>query len=266
MKLFADTANLKEIEHALDNGLIQGITTNPSLLSKEPRSEYLGHLKRIVGLATAYGGQVPLSVEVFSNEHDEMIRQAEQFVEELKYRSLAVKVPISYRGACNLRGVRALAARGIAVNCTACMTPMQALLAAAAGARYASLFYNRIRDARTDGLTSERAQMLAEQTLEESDFSPDTVIREARELLREYPGTEIIIGSIRTVLDIKHAGLAGAHIVTAPPKLFARAFSHYKTDEAVSQFLSDFARWMGQDDRELLAQPVAGGRRLGAAR
>jgi len=265
VKLFADTANLKEIEHALEHGLIQGITTNPSLLSKEPRSEYLGHLKRIVALATAHGGQIPLSVEVFSNEHAEMIRQAEQFVHELNYRSLAVKVPISCRGSSNLKAVRALAARGIAVNCTACMTPMQALLAAAAGARYASLFYNRIRDARADGFASERAQMLAEQTLEESDFSPDTVIREARELLREYPGAEIIVGSIRTVLDIKHAGLAGAHVVTAPPKLFAKAFSHYKTDEAVSQFLSDFARWTGQDDRARILEPVAAGRRLGAA-
>jgi transaldolase len=249
MKLFADTANLQEIERSLEQGIIQGITTNPSLMAKEPRSEYLVHLKKIVALAKAYGGNYSLSVEVFSEEPREMIAQAEQFVHELDYAHLAVKVHVSHGGASNFRVVRELARRGLAVNCTACMTPMQAALAAASGARYVSLFYNRIRDGATDSHTDERQQALAERVIEETDFSPDQVIRESRQLLAEHPAAEIIVGSIRTVLDIKHAALAGADIVTASPKLFVKAYSHYKTDEAVEQFLNDFARWRSEPAR-----------------
>lgn len=248
MKLFLDTANLRDIEQALDLGIIEGITTNPSLFSKEPKADYIEHLARIVALANKYGGRFSLSVEVFSDEPAEMIAQAGQFVEVLGYKELAVKVHVSYQGTSRLNVVRELAQRGIAVNCTACVTPMQAMMAAAAGARYVSLFYNRIRDGRTDGFAAERKQLLDGGVIEQSDFDPDQTVRETRALLAHYPGAEIIAGSIRSVLDVKHAGLAGAHIVTAGPKIYKKALEHYKTDEAVGQFLSDFSKWLAPDE------------------
>jgi transaldolase len=248
MKLFLDTANLKDIEEALDLGIIEGITTNPSLFAKEPKSDYIEHLAKIVALANKYGGRFSLSVEVFSDEPADMIAQAEQFVKALGYKELAVKVHVSYRGTSRLNVVRELAQRRIAVNCTACMTPMQAMMAAAAGAKYVSLFYNRIRDGKMDGFAAERKQLLDGGVIEQTDFDPDQTVRETRALLENYPGAEIIAGSIRTVLDVKHAGLAGAHIVTAGPKILKKALEHYKTDEAVGQFLSDFAKWLAPDE------------------
>lgn len=252
MKLFLDTANLADIEAALDQGIIEGITTNPSLFAKEPKSDYLDHLKKIVKLAEKFGGTFSLSVEVFSDEPSEMITQAEQFVHALAYKELAVKVHISHHGKAHLNVVRELTSRGIPVNCTACMTPMQAMMAAAAGAKYVSLFYNRIRDAATDKYTAERKQLLDSGIIEQSDFDPNQVVKETRELLDHYPNSEIIVGSIRSVLDVKRAGLAGAHIVTASPKIFNSALSHHKTDEAVDQFLSDFSKWMAAEEAEEL--------------
>ena len=206
MKLFLDTANLEDIDQALDLGIIEGITTNPSLFAKEPKSDYIEHLKKIVALAQRYGGTFSLSVEVFSDEPAEMLTQAAQFVKELNYPPLAVKVHVSHRGKSHLNVVRELSKRGIAVNCTACMTPLQAMMAAAAGAKFVSLFYNRIRDAKTDSFEAERRQLLAGKFIEESDFDPNNVVRETRSLLSHYPNAEIIVGSIRTALDVKHAG------------------------------------------------------------
>ena len=244
MKLFLDSANLKDIEEALKEGIIEGITTNPSLFSKEPKADYMDHLKKIVALATQYGGEFSLSVEVFSDDAEEMLGQADQFVKALQYKNLAVKIQVSHNGKTYLGVVRELARRGIAVNCTACMTPLQAMMAGAAGAKFVSLFYNRIRDGAGDRHVEIRKQLLDGQVIEPSDFDPDVVIREARALLAHYPAVEIIAGSIRSVLDIKHAGLAGAHIVTASPKIYKKALQHHKTDEAVDQFLSDFSEWL----------------------
>lgn len=246
MKLYLDTANLADIEQALDLGIIQGITTNPTLFSKEPKSDYIEHLKKIVSLANKYGGRHSLSVEVFSDDPKEMLIQGQQFVKELDYKHLRVKVHVSYKGTSRLNVVREFSELGIAVNCTACMTPMQAVMAAAAGAKYVSLFYNRIKDG-LKGFDEERKALLDAKVVEDSDFDPNNVVRETRQLLTTYPNAEIIAGSIRTVTDVKHAGLAGAHIVTAGPKILLGALQHYKTDEAVGQFFTDFATWLSKD-------------------
>ena len=247
MKLYLDTANLADIEQALDLGIIEGITTNPSLFAKEPKSDYIDHLKRIVDLANKFGGRASLSVEVFSDDPKEILIQGEQFVKELGYEHLRVKVHISYKGTSHLNVVREFSQRGIPVNCTACMTPMQAFLAAAAGAKYVSLFYNRIKDSEKDAFETERNELLASGVIDRGDFDPDKVIRETRDLIAHYPNAEIIAGSIRSVSDIKYAGLAGAHIVTAGPKVVLKSLQHYKTDEAVGQFLTDFSKWLSKD-------------------
>jgi transaldolase len=245
MKFFVDTANLAEIETALADGFIEGITTNPSLLAKEPKADYLDHMRKIVGLIQQSGRNVHLSIEVIAKEPSEMVPEADRFVQALGYEQLAIKVPISQHGRCFTGVVRQLASRGIAVNCTACMTPMQALAAGAAGARYVSLFYNRIRDGFLDRHSAERDALLAAGTVEADDFDPAHVVAESYRLLKaSYPNAEIIAGSIRTVLDVKQAGLAGAHIVTLPPKIFPLIVAHYKTDEAVDSFLADIGRWL----------------------
>lgn len=248
MKLYLDTANLNDIENALEQGFIEGITTNPSLFAKEPKADYIDHLKKIVAAANLHGGRFSLSVEVFSEDPAEMIAQAEQFVHALNYEHLAVKVHVSRKGRSYLHVVRKLSERGIAVNCTACMTPMQAMMAGAAGAKYVSLFYNRIRDCKTDSYVQERASLLESLAIEDTDFDPDQVIRETRQLLRQYPNVEIIAGSMRSVVDVKRAGLAGAHIITASPKIYKKALEHHKTDEAVDIFLKDFSGWLGVNE------------------
>ena len=245
MKIFLDTANLADIEEALKGGFVRGVTTNPSLLAKEPKGNYLEHMKKIVSLCRKYGKGFSLSAEVFSNDPKEMVEQAKQFVKELRYKNLAIKIPIGYKNENNLAVIRELTSRGITVNATACHTSLQLISAAASGAKYVSLFYNRVRDgAKEEQYGKERELLLKDKLLEENDYDPDAILRETRALLSDYPETEIIAGSIRTALDIKHAGLNGAHIVTASLKIIKNSFSHFKTDYAVEQFLADFSAWM----------------------
>lgn len=245
MKLFLDTANLKDIEEALREGLVSGITTNPSLLAKEPKSHYTQHMKKIANLCRKYGNNCSLSIEVFTNDKDKMVKQALTFIDEIKYKNLAIKIPISYRNQNNISVIKKLAGKGVLVNCTACHTQMQLVMAAAGGAKYVSLFYNRVRDGLKDTTyTSERKKLLKEKVIEKADFDPNHVLRETRELLKEYPNTEIIAGSMRSSLDIKEAGLNGAHIVTASLNIIKSSLFHFKTDYAVEQFLSDFEKWI----------------------
>ena len=140
MKLFIDTANLEEIESALERGVVQGVTTNPSLLSKEPQTDFYSHIQKIANLCTKLAPGIPLSVEVFAEEADEMIAQAQEIMKTIDYTNLNIKVPIGYD---ELRVISELKELGIPVNCTCCFTATQLQLAALAGARYVSLFYNR---------------------------------------------------------------------------------------------------------------------------
>lgn len=246
MKLFLDTANLADIEEALKGGFIRGITTNPSLLAKEPKGSYAEHAKKIVALCNKYGGDISLSVEVFTNDQKEMVAQAKQFVKEIKYKNLAVKIPVSYKGQSNLNVIRELTQEEITINCTACMTPLQLMMAAAAGAKYVSLFYNRLRDAENEeSYASEREALFSSKAIDQDDFDPNKVLRETVPLLVHYPSAEIIVGSIRTVLDVKQAALTGGHIVTASLKILKDALMHFKTDDSVDRFLKDFASWIG---------------------
>ncbi|MBI2623951.1 hypothetical protein HYW67_00440 [Candidatus Parcubacteria bacterium] len=243
MQLFTDSANLDDIEAALAAG-VQGITTNPSLAAKEQRADYVEHMGRVVALA-GKAGSVSVSVEVLSDEPREMIRQARELAAALRYESLAVKVPVSHHQRSYLGVVRQLTGEGITVNCTACMAPLQAVAAAAAGARYVSVFYNRVRDGgQQDAFAGARAAAIKERVLDADDFDPNTVIKQARQLIADdYPQVKIIAGSIRSVVDMKQAGLAGAHIVTAAWQIIQASLWHFKTDEAVTKFLSDFSEW-----------------------
>ena len=222
MKIFVDSANLVDIEAALERGIAAGVTTNPSILAKEKKGDFREHIKEILGLLERYGSQIPVSVEVFSTEPAEMISQAEEFVKHFGwYKELNVKIPIGWN---ELAVIRELRRREVKVNCTCCMSFNQAIMAAQAGANYVSLFYGRIRDIGYDAAS---------------------VVRATRQVFRdgEVP-TEIIVGSIRHIVDINEAFQAGADIVTVPPKFFPQMVSHPKTDEAVQQFIGDFKEWL----------------------
>ncbi|MEW6235197.1 MAG: transaldolase family protein [Candidatus Omnitrophota bacterium] len=217
MKIFIDTANLSDIEAALQRGFVSGVTTNPSILAKEKQIDFKQHIAELIALLRRYKQEVPLSVEVFTSDPEEMIRQAEDFMQTFAYDSLNIKVPIGWE---ELRVIHNMRQRGVRVNCTCCMSYNQAVMAAAAGANYVSLFYNRIRDVGYDG------RLVVEQT--------------AQTFRQHGVDSEIIVGSIRHLCDVNDAFMAGAHIVTVPPKFFPQLVAHPKTDEAVNQFIADF--------------------------
>jgi len=220
MKLFVDSANLSELDQTLARGFVAGITTNPSILAKEERTDFAEHIHAIIELIRHHGREVPLSVEVFTDDPDEMLDQALKFVALFQYNQLSIKVPIGWN---ELRVIAELRKRGVLVNCTCCMSLNQAYMAALAGANYVSLFYGRIRDIGHDA----RA-----------------VVESTKQAFRQggVP-SEIIVGSIRHLYDINDAFSAGADIVTVPPKFFPSMTQHPKTTEAVNQFLADFRTW-----------------------
>ena len=221
MKLFADTANLQEIESLLSSGAIQGITTNPSLLSKEPKTDFFDHIQKICNLCTAYGADIPVSVEVFATEPKKMISQAIEITKKIEYENLNIKIPVGFK---ELQVIHTLAEHGVRVNCTCCFTDTQLELAALAGARYVSLFYNRLKDVGGDPL-------------------------EALERVRKFIDTngldcEIISGSIRNPYDLSDCWASGSHIVTAGYNIIKKATQHVKTDESVEGFMRDFEAWI----------------------
>ena len=221
MKIFIDSANLNEIEEALKRGFPKGLTTNPTILSKEEKCDFKDHVHNIITLLQKYGYHIPLSVEVFSTDPKEMLRQSEDFVKHFgDYPHLYVKVPIGWN---ELEVISELKKRGIKVNCTCCMSLNQAIMAAQAGADFVSLFYNRIRDI---------------------GYDANIVVKNVCSLFKRWDlPSQVIVGSIRHIGDVNEAFLAGADIVTIPPKFFTQMSAHPKTDEAVSQFLSDFKHW-----------------------
>lgn len=221
MKIFLDSANLQDVENALARGYISGITTNPSLLAKEPKANFLGHIKKIVKLIEADGRPLPLSVEVFATRPDDMIAQAKEFIQELAYPHLNIKVPIGWD---ELKVIYALGKQGIKVNCTCIFTEEQCVLAASSGASYVSIFHCRLKDIGGD---------------------PVRVIANTRQIFEKAGHkAEIIVGSIRMQTDISEAHLAGGHIVTAGAKIVEGMAAHPATDKSVQGFLKDFQGWI----------------------
>ena len=229
MKLFVDTANLDELEQCLKRGFPTGVTTNPSILSKEQRRDFRLHINDMIALLQQHDCDIPLSVEVFTTDPEEMIAQAEEFVGHFgHYPNLYVKVPVGWN---ELAVIHELRRRGIRVNCTCCMSYNQAVMAAQAGANFVSLFWGRIRDI---------------------GYDAGSVVRQVRQTFREWgSAAEIIVGSIRHIADINEAMQAGADIITVPPKFFPQMCGHPKTDEAVQQFVTEFQKWQGESSRPL---------------
>jgi transaldolase len=221
LKIFLDSANLQDVENALSRGFISGITTNPSLLAKEPKANFYEHIKKIVKLIEADGRGLPLSVEVFATKPDEMIAQAQDIVEKISYPQLNIKVPIGWD---ELKVIYALTKLGIKVNCTCIFTEEQCVLAASSGASYVSIFHCRLKDIGGD---------------------PVRVIENTRQIFDQAGhNAEIIVGSIRMQTDVLEAHLAGGHIVTVGAKVIEQMSAHPATDKSVQGFLKDFQGWM----------------------
>jgi transaldolase len=216
MRIFLDSANRGEIAQACRRGFVSGITTNPSLIRQE-NSDAIKQIDVIVSVLNEHDMRIPLSVQVMTRNPVEMVRQAEMITERVRYPDLVIKVPCGWD---ELEVIHTLSQRGVTINCTACITFAQAKLAAAAGARYVSLFYGKMGDAGID------AAPVIEQVV--------------RELERGQTPCELVVASIRKPFDITEIMTRGAHIVSIPFKYLPQLCGHSKTDEAIQGFASDF--------------------------
>ena len=221
MQIFIDSANFKEIEQWLRQGVIDGVTTNPSIMLKDGVFDIEDGARRLCKLLR----DRPVSVEVTTNDTKEMVDQARIFADWAS--NVVVKIPvITEDGKSCLEVINTLVREEIAVNCTAILSFNQAILAAKAGATYVSIFTGRIADEGGD---------------------PSVVVRNARQWLDAwaYP-SRIIVGSIRSTMDVQNAALAGAHIVTVPPQFLTKMIDHKYTRETVRQFNQDAEKAMLQ--------------------
>ena len=214
MEIFADTADLKEIQTWLDFGVIDGVTTNPSILLSNGVYELRLGAVEIAKLL----GDKPVCVEVVTDDREEMFRQALEIASWAP--NIAVKIPvITTQGEPCLGVIARLIRSGIKVNATACLSFNQAMLAAKAGATYVSLFAGRISDEGADS-----AQ----------------VIRNITGWLKAWGmTTKVVVGSIREAINVQEAALAGADVVTVPPKFLRQMIDHKYSRFTVAQFLAD---------------------------
>ena len=209
MKFFIDTANVEEIRKTNDLGLLDGVTTNPTLVSKEGR-EFKGLIKEISSIVDG-----PVNAEVVSTDAVGMINEARELVKLAD--NIVVKIPLIEEG---LKAVKILAAEGIKTNVTLCFSPTQALMAAKAGAAYVSPFVGRLDDISSTGMD------LVEQIITIYDnYGFDT---------------EIIVASIRNPTHVVDAALMGADIATIPYKVIQQLIKHPLTDIGLEKFLADW--------------------------
>jgi len=211
MKFFIDTANVEEIKKAWDLGVIDGVTTNPSLISKEGKDP-IELLKEICSIVNG-----PVSAEAVSMTADEMIKEAE-FLSKI-HENIVVKIPMVEEG---LKAVRRLSAMGIKTNVTLIFSPIQALLAAKAGATYVSPFVGRLDDISHSGME---------------------IVSDMVEIFGNYMfDTEIIVASIRNPLHVLESAKMGAHIATIPYSVIIQLIKHPLTDIGIERFLKDWEK------------------------
>ncbi len=209
MKFFADTAEISEIRELAATGLLDGVTTNPSLVQKSGRD----FLEVVGDIAGAVSG--PVSAEVVALDHDGMMREAE--VLRRIADNIAVKVPLTPDG---LKTCKALTSDGTMVNVTLCFSAAQALLAAKAGATFISPFVGRLDDIGTSGME---------------------LISDIRMIYDNYDfETQILVASIRSPMHVVEAAKIGADVMTAPPKVIHQLFKHPLTDAGLAAFLKDW--------------------------
>jgi transaldolase len=209
MKFFLDTANIKEIQEAASLGLLDGVTTNPSLVAKEGRR----FKEMLVEICNIVDG--PISAEVVSLEADAMVKEGKELAKI--HKNIVVKVPLIAEG---LKATKSMAAEGIKVNVTLCFSPTQALLAAKAGAWCVSPFIGRLDDISSNGME---------------------LIRQILTIYRNYDfKTQVLVASVRHPQHVVEAALAGGHICTMPFSIFQQMVKHPLTDSGLKKFLADW--------------------------
>ena len=219
MKFFIDTANLDEIKEAASIGILDGVTTNPTLLAKEKgKGDFKTILKRICEVVDG-----PVSAEVVALQAEGMVKEAEELAK--LHKNIVVKIPMCQEG---LKAIKILDSKGIRTNCTLVFSPIQALLAAKAGTAFVSPFVGRLDDASHVGM----------------DLVEDIVT-----IFENYDvTTEIIVASVRNPLHVVEAAVMGADIATIPFKVIEQLIKHPLTDAGIKKFLED---WEKVDKGEL---------------
>jgi len=211
MKIFIDTADLGEIRKAADLGIVDGVTTNPTLIAKSGR-DFKSVLHEILKLIPG-----PVSAEVVSTECAGMLAEAE--VLSAMHENVVIKLPLTPEG---LKACRSLSSRGVRTNVTLCFQAGQALLAAKAGASYISPFIGRLDDVSEDGMQ---------------------LIRDIRKIYSNYGfTTEILAASIRHPRHVIESALAGAHVATMPWKTIEQLYAHPLTEKGLAAFLEDWRK------------------------
>ncbi len=210
MKIFIDSANIRLIDSFMGMGIVDGVTTNPSLLAKE-NSDPTVQVKKILKLVPGH-----VSIEVVSTEYEKMVREATA-ISRLG-RNAVAKIPMTKDG---MRAVRTLSNAGVKTNVTLIFSSAQAILAAKAGATYASPFIGRLDDIGTNGME---------------------LARDIISIYRNYSiKTKVLVASIRNPMHVIDAAKAGADVVTLPPEILSLMFSHPLTDSGLKKFLSDWS-------------------------
>lgn len=211
MKFFVDTADLNDIKELAATGLLDGVTTNPSLVAKSGRN-FIELIKEICALVPG-----PVSAEVAATEFEPMLAEG-QYLAKLA-KNIAVKVPLTPAG---LKVCKNLSSQGTMVNVTLCFSPAQALLAAKAGASFISPFVGRLDDVGQDGM-----ELIADicQIYEAYQFK-----------------TEVLVASVRHPIHVVEAAKLGAHVATMPPAVIKQLFNHPLTDKGLAQFVADWAK------------------------
>ena len=211
MKFFVDTAEIDEIAELNDLGMVDGVTTNPSLIMKSGR-DIIEVTKEICDLVSG-----PVSAEVVATQADEMIAEGQKLAEIAE--NIAVKLPLTWNG---LKACKVLSSEGKMVNVTLCFSVNQALLAAKVGATFISPFIGRLDDVNIDGMD---------------------LIADIRQVYDNYGyETQILAASIRTVNHVTQSALIGADVITAPPKVIKSLVNHPLTEQGLAQFMSDWAK------------------------
>jgi transaldolase len=215
VKLFIDTADIKEIEQAVDWGVISGVTTNPTLVSVHGKVDFKAHIQRICELV-----QGPVSAEVVSLDAENMLKEAREIVTWSPH--VVIKVPMTAEG---MKATKALSREGIKTNVTLVFSPNQALLAALAGATYVSPFVGRLDDAGHNGMD---------------------VVAEIVRMFRGYGyPTQVLAASIRHPMHCVEAAKVGADVATLPFKVLKQMFNHPLTDSGIERFLADWKKVTG---------------------
>src|SRR5215813_1786226 len=212
MKFFIDTANLDEIRECSELGLIDGVTTNPSLVAKEGNVDFKEHLGKICEIVKG-----DVSAEVTALDTEGMLREGRDYAKVAS--NVVVKCPLTLDG---LKATRKLREEGIKVNVTLCFSASQALLAAKAGANYISPFIGRLDDISTDGIQ---------------------LIRDIVQIYDNYGyDTEVLVASVRSPTHVLQAALMGAHVATCPYSVLQQLVKHPLTDVGLTKFLKDWEK------------------------